>query len=289
MSGIDPAFDRELRDALHEVDLADVALTGDIARLRAHAGRIGSYGVPIAVAGGLVASRLLQRVLRQRRSTHSIGAAAPAKAGIVALLMRLALPSVIRLARRQAAGWPGGPHQRPGFARPDAGVPPSAPALPRVSATLDRARFAGRWFEVATIQGARARPGTGTPSLKFVPVPEGFDVTREARVPDARRGARVCKEEGVLRPTDPAGHPSQLSLSFAPSWARWAPMAWSDYWILQVDNAYTFALVGDRARRRLVVLSRMPAIDEDVLRQLMRTATEEGYPVEQLVRRTPVG
>ena len=289
MSEIDPASDRELRDALHDVDLADVALTGDIARLRAHAGRIGSYGVPIAVAGGLLASRLLQRVVRQRRRTPSIGAAAPATAGFVALLMRLALPWVVRFARRQAAGWPGGLNDRPGFAGHGAGVPPAAAAPPRVSATIDRARFAGRWFEVATIQGARGRPRPGAPSLMFVPVPEGFDVTREVRVPDSRRGARVRTAAGVLRPTDPAGRASEMSLSFAPSWARWAPMAWSDYWILQVDTAYTFALVGDRARNTLVVLSRMPAIDEDVLRRLLQTASEEGSPVERLVRATQAG
>lgn len=282
-------FERTLHAAEREVAEADFLLRADYERLKAHAGKAGSYSAPLGALGALVAYKVFRRALRRRPKRSALSAAAaPAKVGVAALFLRMGLPGVLAYARDQAMAWHAHGADRSAFPGPGAGIAPGARPLPRVSASLDRARFAGRWFEVARLAGT---PPTGGPSpavaaatLVLVPVPDGFDVERLTTVSSARRGTRVGSRCGVLRPTDPAGRDSELSLSWAPSWSRWLPIAWSDFWILEVDTAYTFALVGDRGRATLSVLSRSPALDEAAWRQLLATASEEGYPVERLER-----
>ena len=292
MSAVDHAFHGELQQAVREVALADIALEDDLARFRTHAGRIGSYSGPISVVGGVVAYRLVRRAFRQRPRMSAMTATTPAKAGLAALALRLALPAVAGFARERVEGWQGmgSTPDRSGFAGPGAAAPRQARALPRVSADLDRARFSGLWFEVARLEEIGFRPDVDALSapeettLVFVPVPGGFDVERCTATRGADRASRLDIRSGVLRPTDRAGHGSELSISWAPSWLQWAPMAWNDYWVLEIDTEYSFALVGNRARTTLTVLSRTPALDEQAWGKLLHTAADEGYPVDRLVR-----
>ena len=161
MSAVDPVFHGELQQAVREVALADIALCDDLARFKAHAGRMGSYSAPISVMGGLVALKLMRRIFRQRARAPAISAAAPAKAGFAALVLRFALPAVAGFARERALAWQGSAADRSGFAGPGAGAPRTTRALPRVSASLDRTRFSGRWFEVARVEDGRVRSGAG--------------------------------------------------------------------------------------------------------------------------------
>lgn len=285
MSARDPVFDRELQEAERDVATADLALRSELVRLKAHAGKPGSYTVPLGALGALVAFKVIRRALRRRPwQSAIIGAAAPAKVGMAALLLRLAMPGILGFARQQALGWDakGG------------GIASGDRPLPRVSAALDRARFSGQWFEVGRLSELRDRPTvprgagrSGAPvqaTLVLVPVPDGYDVERVAHVQDPRRGSRMKSRSGVLRQTDPGGRASELSLSWAPSWSRWMPMVWDDYWILEVDTGYTFALIGDRRRSDLTILSRTARLDDAAWQQLLATAAEEGYPVERLER-----
>jgi apolipoprotein D and lipocalin family protein len=284
---------RELQAAERDVATADAALWAGVDRLKGHAGRAGSYSAPLGAfgaLGALVAFKLLWRAAKRGSRRSPVATSMPARAGIAALLLRLALPGIVGFVREHARAWQapaadrsGSVGRGPGGARARAARP-----LPRVSASLDRARFAGRWFEVAHLSGDgpgdERVAGGGQASMVLVPVPDGFAVERATVVAHGRHGSRVRVRSGVLRRTGPSARASELSLSFAPSWARWAPSAWHDYWILEVDTAYTFALVGDRARSALTVLSRSPSLGDVAWNQLLATAAEEGYPVEHLSR-----
>jgi apolipoprotein D and lipocalin family protein len=294
MSLGDAGHVRALLEAERDVAIADHAVRSGLDLLKVHAGRPGSYSAPLAALGALVVFRLARRAWRggpRHAAMKAAAAAAPASAGLAAVLLRLALPGTLRLARERARGWWVSGEGRSG-AGGAAGSASGTRAMPRVSASLDRARFAGRWFELASLHEASGTGDggatSGPASLVLVPRPggqaDGFDVERTPAAKGAPVGTRVRPRSGVLRPAGPAGPASELSLSFAPSWSRWLPMAWHDFWVLEVDVDYTFALVGDRARTSLAVLARTPSLDEAAWRQLLATATEEGYPVGRLVR-----
>ena len=68
---------------------------------------------------------------------------------------------------------------------------------------------------------------------------------------------------------------SKLKVSFF--WPFYA-----DYWILYVDENYKYALVGDRHRKTLWILSRYISISDTMYERLLIIAKARGYDVSQL-------
>ncbi|MBY0440364.1 MAG: hypothetical protein K2W80_19450, partial [Burkholderiales bacterium] len=108
MSPVDAAHHRALLEAERDVATADHAVRSGLDLLKVHAGRPGSYSGPLAALGALVAFKLARRALRggpRHAAMKAAAAAAPASAGFAAVLLRLALPGTLRLARERAKGW----------------------------------------------------------------------------------------------------------------------------------------------------------------------------------------
>ena len=55
------------------------------------------------------------------------------------------------------------------------------------------------------------------------------------------------------------------------------------YWVLAVDPAYTWALVGTPNRKELWILASTPTMSPDVLTQIKSTATANGFDASRLV------
>ena len=59
---------------------------------------------------------------------------------------------------------------------------------------------------------------------------------------------------------------------------------WGDYWIIQLDPDYQWAVVGHPSRDYLWILSRTPAISEELDRAIRARLTQQGYPLDRLQR-----
>jgi apolipoprotein D and lipocalin family protein len=75
---------------------------------------------------------------------------------------------------------------------------------------------------------------------------------------------------------------------FAPRWLAWLPMVWADYWVIELDPDYRWAVVGSPSRKYLWVLSRTPSMDAGQFRAIRNRAAARGYPVERLVMAAPL-
>jgi apolipoprotein D and lipocalin family protein len=87
--------------------------------------------------------------------------------------------------------------------------------------------------------------------------------------------------EGTARTV--AGKPGQLEVRFAPDWLSWAPMVWADYWVVELDPEYRWAVVGGPSRKYLWVLSRTPTMARTDFEAIRAGAARRGYPVDRLV------
>ncbi|MGE5481198.1 MAG: lipocalin family protein [Chloroflexota bacterium] len=58
----------------------------------------------------------------------------------------------------------------------------------------------------------------------------------------------------------------------------------ADYWILDVAEDYSWAIVGDPCRKRLWILSRVKDLEEEKLDGLIETAALKGYDVSHIIR-----
>jgi apolipoprotein D and lipocalin family protein len=63
---------------------------------------------------------------------------------------------------------------------------------------------------------------------------------------------------------------------------------YGDYWILNLDPDYTFAVVGEQDRKYLWILSRTPEIDSNLYNKILERITRQGYDTTKLIR-TPHG
>jgi apolipoprotein D and lipocalin family protein len=150
--------------------------------------------------------------------------------------------------------------------------------------SVDLERYAGVWHEVARLpnrfQDDCACCVTATYSLRD----DGrLTVVNECRTVD---GA-MKSVEGEAKLASEDGPSSKLKVRFAPGFLSFLGFVWGDYWVLDLDEDYSRALVGSPDRGYLWVLSREPTIPEEAYAEVMDKAAGMGFDVTR-VRRTPL-
>jgi apolipoprotein D and lipocalin family protein len=157
--------------------------------------------------------------------------------------------------------------------------PPPAASLPNAPVpALDLQRYAGQWHEIAHLpmffQRKCVRNITATYTLHG-------DGTVGVRNACDRRDGTTLVSEGTARPVQ--GEPGRLQVRFAPDWLAWLPMTWADYWVVELDPQYRWAVVGGPSRKYLWILSRTPAMPRAQYEAIRARAGRRGYPVDRLV------
>ena len=142
-----------------------------------------------------------------------------------------------------------------------------------VAPTVDLSRYMGEWYEIARFSESFEKDCYGTKAHYTLREDGSVDV-----VNTCHKGA----PDGALktargRATVPDPHmPAKLEVQFF-----W-PFK-GDYWILDVDDAYEYALVGEPSRDSLWILSRRPSIDLTALQLLTAKAQELGFDTDRLL------
>ena len=151
--------------------------------------------------------------------------------------------------------------------------------LLHVVRSVDYARYAGQWYEVARLPNVSQQACARDVTVRYVPRPNGtitvITLCREAtgRWREARGAARRASDKGPN---------SILQVRFTLLFLAFLPFAWSDYQIIAVADDYRYALVGTPDRQSLWVLSRTPQLDEASYQHLVAKAHEQGFEVTRL-------
>lgn len=148
--------------------------------------------------------------------------------------------------------------------------PPPVQAVPAV----DLARYAGKWHEIAAYPMYFQRRCLGDTTAEYALRDDGeVSVRNRCRTEDGfdEATARAWAVEG--------GGNAKLKVSFF-----W-PFR-SDYWVIGLDPAYRWAVVGNPERKYLWILSRTPKLQADLLDKALAAARAQGYELSPL-RFTP--
>lgn len=143
----------------------------------------------------------------------------------------------------------------------------------QVVPSVDMARYVGKWYEIAHLpawfQRDCARDTTATYTLR----PDGkVGVLNECRRPDgALKSAR-----GIARLASSKGPNTKLKVRFL--WPFYG-----DYWIIDLDPEYRWAVVGDPRRKYLWILSRQTQLEEALYARIVDRAKAQGYDVGRLI------
>jgi apolipoprotein D and lipocalin family protein len=146
---------------------------------------------------------------------------------------------------------------------------------------VDLNRYAGLWYEIARLpnrfQDDCACCVTATYTLRE----DGrLTVVNACRTADGK--SKSVEGEAKLAGED--GPASKLKVRFAPRFLAFLGFVWGDYWILDLAEDYSHALVGSPDRKYLWVLSREPTMGEETFTGILETAAGMGFDVTRVQR-----
>ncbi len=141
-------------------------------------------------------------------------------------------------------------------------------------AHVDLSRYVGTWYEIASFPQSFQRGCTATTATYTLREDGDVDVLNRCRkgsVDGEERSAR-----GRARVVDRATN-AKLKVSF------FRPF-WGDYWIVDLADDYSYAVVGHPGRDYLWILARTPTMADATYRSILARLQAQGYETSRLVR-----
>jgi apolipoprotein D and lipocalin family protein len=139
---------------------------------------------------------------------------------------------------------------------------------------IDLQQYSGRWFEIARMPARFERDSDRNVTAEYTLTPGGkIRIENRATQPNGK----VRSAHGIARIVDPQ-EPAKLRVRFFPL-ARLA-----DYWVIGLDFAYRWAIVGEPHRKYLWILSRTPGLDGATHERILRDVDVAGYDSTALIR-----
>lgn len=157
------------------------------------------------------------------------------------------------------------------------GIEPKAPLSTVTS--VDLARYAGTWYEIARLPMWFQRHCLDSKAI-YTSRPDGTVGVHNECATDS---GGVDQIEGVATVVDPTTN-ARLTVVFDNFFARlFGPSREGNYWIIDLDSNYHTSVVGTPDRRYLWILSRTPRLDDATYRRLVERARQLGFPVSDLI------
>ncbi len=151
----------------------------------------------------------------------------------------------------------------------------SAHAPLQVVDDVDLDRYTGKWYEIASYP-QRFQRGCVATSATYTRRADGrIDVLNECR--NQSLDGELRRAEGVAWIADPGESNAKLLVQFF-----W-PFR-GDYWIIELDDDYRYAVIGHPSREYLWILARTPSLEPALYARLLERIEAHGYALEPLER-----
>ena len=139
---------------------------------------------------------------------------------------------------------------------------------------VDLQKYEGTWYEIARLPNRFER------GLKCVTAT--YELMEDGKIKVINRGHKIAEPGQVDRTTGVArvvdqDEPGKLKVTFF-----W-PFS-GKYWIIDLAEDYSYALVGSPSRKYLWILSRSPQMDKKTYRYLLSLARSKGFDTSDMIR-----
>jgi apolipoprotein D and lipocalin family protein len=150
----------------------------------------------------------------------------------------------------------------------------------RVVESVELARYAGKWFEIARLPNDFQKRCAADVVARYALRSDGrIDVVNQCRGADGQ----LVEARGIARKGNSQKN-AVLQVRFAPAILSFLPSVWGDYWIIGLAPDYSWAVVGEPERKYLWILSRSPLMSGSSYQQALEIATANGFDVAKLAR-----
>ena len=136
---------------------------------------------------------------------------------------------------------------------------------------LDILRFMGKWYEIARYEHTFEKGMTH--------VTAEYSLEPDGKIRVVNKGIKNGKAKeivGKAKQPDPVEYPGRLKVSFF----LWF---YSDYYVLEMDNDYQYAIIGSSSDKYLWILSRTPELPKVTLDKLLANIKQRGYDLTKLI------
>ena len=139
--------------------------------------------------------------------------------------------------------------------------------------TLDLDRYLGTWYEIARFPHSFEKDLAGVTAT--------YSMRKDGKIRVVIAGyrgsldGRFSRAVGKAKIPDP-GEPGKLKVSFF-------LFFYGDYFVLELDEEYRWAMIGSSSPRYFWILSRTPQMDPAVYRMLLDNAVKRGYDLDPLI------
>lgn len=139
---------------------------------------------------------------------------------------------------------------------------------------LDIERYLGKWYEISRYDHSFERGLVGVTAYysyredgKIKVVNSGYKKTLNGQYSEVIGKAKISD----------SNIPSKLKVSFF--WFFYA-----DYFVLELDKNYQWAVIGSSSDKYLWILSRTPQMEKSLYNELLTKISNRGYDVKKLIR-----
>ena len=140
---------------------------------------------------------------------------------------------------------------------------------------LDLQEYLGTWYEIARYDHRFERDLVGVtanysmrPDGKIKVVNSGYKNTLAGEYSEAIGKAKI---------PDPENEPAKLKVSFF-----W--IFYGDYYVLELDKDYQWAVIGSSTDKYLWILSRTPQMSPEIYTDLLKRIADRGYDTSALIK-----
>jgi len=151
----------------------------------------------------------------------------------------------------------------------------------RVVDEIDLDRYAGTWYEIARLPNSFQERCAGDVTATYTLLEnKQIKVVNRCRTADGE----FIEAEGRARRAGEDEPNSKLKVRFAPRILSWLPFVWGDYWIIDLDPDYRYAVIGEPSRKYLWILARDPDMEKSTLEEILQRTSEQGFDSAGVVR-----
>lgn len=146
-----------------------------------------------------------------------------------------------------------------------------APPPPTTVVAVDLQRYVGLWYEIAKMPNRFQKQCARGTSAEYTLRDDGT-IRVVNRCIEANGDTSAAK--GLAKVVDRTSN-SKLEVSFVRFLGL--QLFWGDYWILDLDPDYAWAIVGHPERKYGWILSRTPQLPAETLERAFATLRDRGY------------
>jgi apolipoprotein D and lipocalin family protein len=139
---------------------------------------------------------------------------------------------------------------------------------------IDLTHYQGKWFEIARLPLSWENKCASDVTATYTHRPDGkIDVLNSCKKSDGK----MTQSKGTAKTASKKDDSnSKLKVTFF-----W-PFS-GDYWIIDLDPDYRWALVGNPSRKNLWILSRTPSLDHETVDKLLAKGKGLGFDISRII------